>query len=134
MRTLHPLGIQERFIAQGMYRRRLNGAELPYSEAWTTHELADGGVLTRIDQDARASEAWSRLVEVLRSKDGAWQRVTAQILMHAPDMPYKRLRLDYTFYDNYVQVSRELNANEREYAELDLPAGARFILPDYRVF
>lgn len=134
MRYLHPVAASERFIAKGVYRFYDNGTLLPgreYSESWTRHAVAGGGILTRIDQERRER---TTLMEILFNEVGTlerlhvreWTKGTQKVgrlekFMQNPPLRYRTLRADYIFFPDYAQISRRLDDNETITQEMTFP-------------
>lgn len=139
MRYLHPVGANETFAAQGIYRRYIGETLTAYTEEWTLHEVTAGAHLVRLDQDARheTQEKWSRLAEVLLNPDGHVERFNVHHMVHDGSAEYQSLKLDYSFMAAYVQVTRRIDGGERSYFEIAYPAGVSAVfvrLIDFNYF
>lgn len=134
MRYLHPVAAHEKYIGSGKYVREVGGQPSRYEESWTIHELQGGARLIRIDQDARFSDGWSKLAEVLRSPNGRIERINVQIAQQASQAGYRVMKTDYTFLDDYAQISRTIDKAERQYAEVATPANTYIRLLDFALF
>ncbi|MCU0511695.1 MAG: hypothetical protein MUE40_03900 [Anaerolineae bacterium] len=134
MRYLHPVAAGEQFLAGGVYQRYAGAQRLAMTETWTMHRTG-GARLTRLDQDARATEGWSALAEVLHSPQGRIERLNVLLLYARPDAPVRQMKLDYSFLETYVQMTRRIDRQEPEYSELPLPAPALFVrLLEFNLF
>lgn len=134
MRLLHPVAMQEKFIASGLYHRYEGEIETKATEAWSRHELAEGATLTRIDADWRGVNGVSRLAEVLQDHQGRVERLTLQLHQAAPSALYRIMRLDYIIADGYIQMTRVLDRQAREYDELETPSALLVRLTDFALF
>jgi hypothetical protein len=126
--------MQEKFVASGLYHRYEGQNQTKATEAWSRHELAEGATLTRVDVDWRGVNGVSRLAEVLQNHAGKVERLTLQIHQTAPSAPYRVMRLDYIIADGYVQMTRALDRQAREYAELETPPPLIVRLTDFALF
>lgn len=133
MRSLHPVAAHERFLASGTYKRQTRGTETRYTEAWTLHDV-NGARLVRIDQDARFTEKWSRLAEVLLDPAGRVERVNIRAMHDDPQAEHKVLRLEYSFFDEYIQMMRQIDGGERDYTEAANAPGLVVRLLDFALF
>jgi hypothetical protein len=135
MRYLHPVAAHEQFIASGVYTHTEHDRPTRFTEAWTMHEVGEGGRLTRLDRDARFTEGWSQLAEVLQAPDGQVERYTYEITQHKPNAPYKTLKTDYIFAPDVVQITRRVDHAEAEISEIALPTPQIVVrLLDYHLF
>lgn len=133
MRYLNAIAAHEKFVARGIYRRYENESVTEYSESWTQHDVGGGAILTRIDQDARFTEGWSRLVEVLQNPELGIERLKVQTNHSRADAPFRMMKTDYSFLDGYVQISRTING-DTQYHEIDLPPRTVVRLIDFLLF
>lgn len=133
MRYLNAIAAHEIFVASGIYRRYIGDSISEYSESWTQHDVGGGAILTRIDQDARFTEGWSRLAEVLQNPEGGIERVKIQTNHSGVNAPFRMMKSDYSFLDGYVQIARTLNGKV-SYDEIDLPEGTFVRLLSFLLF
>lgn len=129
MRYLHPVQAHEQFVASGVYHFTKDGRALDKAEAWTIHSHADGERFIRVDLDARREEGKSILAEALLSRSGDLARLDLRYENDNFAGGIKRLRASYQVMDGRLQVGFNLNGGERQYIEVDLPAGALFDIP-----
>ncbi|MCA9882475.1 MAG: hypothetical protein KC708_05875 [Anaerolineae bacterium] len=133
MRSLNAVAAHEVFVASGTYYQLKGGTETGLVESWTQHDPGGDTRLTRIDQDARATEGWTRLVEVLQSPEGDVERVKIQTNHAKPSAPFRMMKTDYSFLDGYVQIGRTING-ETDYHEVELPPNTTVRLIDFNIF
>ena len=129
MRYLHPVQAHEQFVAGGLYRFSKNDKALDKTEAWTIHRHADGERFIRIDMDARREEGKSILAEALQSHSGELARLDLRYENASFEGGIRHLRASYQVVDERLQVGFNMNGAERQYIEVDLPAGTRFDIP-----
>src|SRR5688572_9147324 len=115
MRYLHPVAVSEKFIARGIYRFYNGDDLLPYSEAWTRHKVAGGGILTRID---RQMLGMTTLAEVLEDEVGQFERLHVREWNVSSPLAYRTLRANYIFFKDYVQISRQFDEGEAQQDEI----------------
>jgi len=133
MRYLNAIAAHELFVATGVYRRYAGGALSDYSESFTQHEHKGGALLVRIDQDARFTEGWSRLAEVLHEPDGTVARVKIQTNYNSTNSPFRMMKTDYSFFDDYVQVARITDGTHESF-EIPLPDKTFVRLIDFNFY
>ncbi|MAU10832.1 MAG: hypothetical protein CL607_13490 [Anaerolineaceae bacterium] len=133
MRSLNAVAAHEQFIASGTYHQFQGQTATGFIESWTQHDPGAGSRLTRIDQDARQTEGWTRLVEVLQNPEGDIERCKIQTNHSKPSARFRMMKTDYSFLDGYVQVGRTING-ETQYHEIELPPNSAVRLIDYSLF
>lgn len=133
MRYLNAVAEHEVFVSRGVYRRYAGGVLSKYSESFTQHKHKGGALLVRIDQDARFTEGWSRLAEVLHEPDGAVARVKIQTNHSDTNSPFRMMKTDYSFFDDYVQVARVTDGTH-ESLEIPLPDATFVRLLDFNFY
>jgi hypothetical protein len=121
MRYLHPVAASEKFIARGVYRFYEGDTLLPETQAWTRHQVAGGGILTRVDHTGFAESQYTTLVEVLTDETGRIERFNLRQWPSA-NVSVRTLRVDYVFFPEYVQASQRINEEDTLHVELPLPA------------
>lgn len=119
MRRLHPVGPNEKFVAQGAYRYYRADAVLGVDERWSIHEVGEGGLLYRVDEDGREEDGLSILSEALVSPNGTFERFTVQSFS-SRDPDVQLFKADYSFESDQVLIGRKLPKQEREYQEFPL--------------
>lgn len=129
MRYLHPVQAHEEFVAGGVYRFSKDETRLDKTEAWTIHRHADGERFIRIDMDARREEGRSILAEALQDRAGQLARFDIRYENNCFDGGIRNLRATYQVAEERLQVGFNLNGAERQYREVDLPAGALVDIP-----
>lgn len=129
MRYLHPVQAHEQFVASGVYHFTRDGKALDKAETWTVHGHADGERFIRVDMDARREEGKSILAEALLSQSGELARLDLRYENDNFSGGIKRLRASYQVVDGRLQVGFNINGGERQYLEVELPAGALFDIP-----
>lgn len=129
MRYLHPVQAHEQFVASGVYHFNKNGRALDKAEAWTIHSHADGERFIRVDMDARREEGKSLLAEALLSHSGELARLDLRYENDHFAGGIQQLRASYQVVDGRLQVGFNMNGGERQYLEVELPAGALFDIP-----
>lgn len=132
MRYLHPINAHEQFVAQGIYQHYDNDMLTGTLQSWTIHALEGGARLIRIDDDERNSNQGvrqSRLTEILENPQGRIERLTEHHHIMGDALPYKELRLDYVFLNDYVQMTRTVDRKAHEYSELAMPSQYWVTLP-----
>ena len=129
MRHLHPVQAHEQFVAGGVYRFSKDDKALDKTEAWTIHSHADGERFIRIDMDARREEGKSILLEALQNRSGGLARWDLRYENDNFEGGIKRLRASYQVVDGRLQVGFNMNGAERQYLEVDLPAGTLIDMP-----
>jgi hypothetical protein len=135
MRYLHPVAANEVFIASGVYKHYEGDTLTPYTEAWTMHGIAGEGRLIRIDQDARQTEGWSGMAEVLQNAEKRIERLNMLLTYTQPDAKVKSMKMDYVFLENYIQISRSINNGAAEFTDITLPSDNVFVrLMDFHLF
>ncbi len=129
MRYLHPVQAHEQFVACGIYHFAKDEEALDKTEAWTIHSHADGERFVRVDLDARREEGKSILAEALLNRNGELARLDFRYENDNFDGGIKRLRASYQIVDERLQVGFNMNGGERQYLEVDIPAGTLFDIP-----
>lgn len=119
MRRLHPVGIKERFVAQGEYRYKRADGWLGISERWSIHEVGAGGLLYRVDEDGREEDGLSILSEALISPAGQFERFNVQSFS-SKDPEIKLFKADYSFEPGNVLIGRKLPGQDRAYEDFPL--------------
>lgn len=119
MRYLHAVALHEKFVASGEYRYFRNGEALAIREKWTIHELPGGAIFYRVDEDGRDDNGLSILSEALINPDGQIERYNVQSF-NPKDSETKLFKADYSFNEDYVQIGRKVQGQEREYEEFPL--------------
>lgn len=112
MRYLHAIAPHERFVASGIYRYFHDNHILSTTEEWSIHELPDGERFIRIDHDAKPLMI---LTEALMRSDGSIERVDMQCFAGR-----SVIRTTWVRHDDYIQVGRRFNYDERTYNELPI--------------
>ncbi len=120
MRRLHPVGKHEKFIASGIYRQYEGESAAGLVEYWSIHETG-GAQFMRIDQDSRAADGRSVLMEVLRSPEGSIERVDLHAYGRAGDA-VRQAKASYNFFEDRSEIIRIVN-NQQYQEEISLPAG-----------
>lgn len=129
MRYLHPVQAHEQFVSGGLYRFSKNDKALDKTETWTIHSHADGERFIRIDMDARREEGKSILAEALQNSSGELARLDLRYENDNFEGGIRLLRASYHAVDGRLLVGFNMNGAERQYLEVDLPAGTRFDIP-----
>ena len=129
MRYLHPVQAHEEFVAGGVYHFSKDETRLDKTEAWTIHRHADGERFIRIDMDARREEGRSILAEALQDRAGGLARLDIRYENASFDGGIRHLRASYQVVNDRMQVGFNMNGAERQYSEVDLPAGALVDIP-----
>lgn len=129
MRYLHPVQAHEQFVASGVYRFSRDEMALDKTEAWTVHSHADGERFIRVDLDARRVEGKSILAEALLNRSGELARLDLRYENDNFEGGIKGLRASYQVVDERLQVGFNMNDGERQYLEVELPAGTLFDIP-----
>lgn len=112
MRQLHPVGLRERFVRRGTYRRLVDDKLV---EQWTLHEL-DGAYLARVDrEDAKGFT----LYEALFDANGWPVRFNEE--QFSPNVT--RTRVHRVFLDGVMQTTTSQNA-QADAQDDALPANA----------
>lgn len=122
MRYLHPVTMNEEFVASGVYmQRNVDGAPVA-EESWTFHEFPDGAWMIRVDHDRRVSGGASVLIEAWRSPlsdGGCIERF--DISAFGPiGASHHHVRATYSIVDDSMQIGRTLDRGERVYESLSL--------------
>lgn len=120
MRTLHPVGIQEKFVASGVYVHYQGGQPTKTREHWSIHELPDGAQLIRVDDDWREKDGSSVLIEGWLNPSTQLERFDIHAFGGHKDA-IKELRATFVIHDNVLDVGRSVDGGERQYLELTLP-------------
>jgi hypothetical protein len=131
MRYLHPVSHQEKFVASGTYVTSVVGEDPPAqtTEEWSIHIQPGGSRFIRIDRAATVTPTSEHLLsEVLQSPEGWIERID---LVWFRQVVSRRVSL--TAFETYVQVGYKTEPGEREYLEVELPAGTR-LLPPFLLF
>lgn len=134
MRMIHPVAAHEKPVARGEYLVVDNDSKIIGSEAWSMNEVPGGALLVRTDQDMRQQNQTSRLFEILQVPDGRIERMIVQVIQHTPGAAFHSMRVDYTMLDRYVQVSRQVDNQEREYFEIEAPRDMLVRMLDVSVY
>jgi hypothetical protein len=146
MRHIHPVGMQEKFVASGVYTHYRDGKLVGLVEKWSIHELPDHSYLVRVDWDGRNDEFHrdSMLFEALYEPGSMGEKLN-RLEVHAYGAgaaAYKTLvvnvnviKASYTFFDDHILVSRELDGKSPIIEEYDWseslvvrPAGSRLLM------
>lgn len=113
MRHIHPIGLQEKFVASGIYTYYRNAELTGLLEIWNIYQLPDNAYLVRIDWDGRKDSAFqsSMLLEAWYAPDELGENLGhLEIYAYgAPFDPIKVVKASYTFFDDFVQISRKLD-------------------------
>lgn len=125
MRYLHPISMNETFIASGIFHHRRAGGVLLTEESWTIHEFPDGAWMIRVDYDQREQVGPSVLVEAWRSPEVEGARIERFDIsaFGAPGDTIKQARCTYSLIEDSIEIGRSLNGEDRRYETLKLPAG-----------
>ena len=134
MRMIHPVAAHEKLVARGEYLVVDSDSKIIGSEAWSMNEVPGGALLVRTDQDMRQQNQTSRLFEILQVPDGRVERMIVQVIQHTPGATFHSMRVDYTMLDRYVQVSRQVDNQEREYFEIEAPQDMLVRMLDVSVY
>ena len=129
MRQLHAVAAHEKFVASGVYTFARDGEAMPKTERFTTHELGDGGRLTRVDMDARLDEGKSLLLHALHDSKGALQRFDLRYHNERYEGGVKSLGASYQFDAARTQVGYAMNRAARDYVEMELPQDVLIDMP-----
>lgn len=113
MRYIHPVGLPEKFVASGVYTYYRNAEPTGLIEIWNIYQLPDNAYLVRIDWDGRKDAAFqsSILLEAWYAPDELGENL-GRLEMYAYGAsfdPVKVVRSSYTFFDDFVQISRKLD-------------------------
>lgn len=126
MRTIHPVGVSERFIASGTYlRQRDDSTERGWSQIWAIHEQPDGAQKIRVDGDERESTGRSTLIEAWVSppeEGGQIDRIDFNVF-GGPQDTVKHVRATFSFFADHAEISRKFGAGEHTYEEVPLEPG-----------
>jgi hypothetical protein len=113
MRHIHPVGLQEKFVASGVYTYYRKAEPTGLIEIWNIYQLPDNAYLVRIDWDGRKDTAFqsSILLEAWYAPDKLGENLgRLEIYAYgAPFDPIKVVKSSYTFFDDFVQMSRKLD-------------------------
>lgn len=123
MRSLHPVGIHEKFVASGIYTHQQGGLPTGTVEYWSVHELPDGAQLIRVDDDWREKDGSSILIEAWRSphtEGGKIERFDVHAFGGKSD-PIKELRATFTFEGQTLDFGRTIDNGPREQMSMELP-------------
>lgn len=121
MRYIHPVGLNEAFVASGKYIHHQNGQPTGAFEEWAIHQLPDGARMIRVDMDARAIRGRGTLIEAWQNPDGRVERVDINAFGQADD-EITQVRATYNLYPDYAEIGRTLGEGPRRYDEIQLPA------------
>lgn len=124
MRYLHPVSMNEIFIASGIYQHRQSDGALLVEESWTIHQFPDGAWMIRVDSDRRDNNGASVLIEAWRSPEpdgGKIERFDISAF-GPPDAAVKHARCTYSVMDDSIEVGRSIGVAERNYETLSLPS------------
>ncbi len=133
MRQLHPVSLQEKFVASGRYIYYRNHELAGITEAWAIHELPDGSQIVRVDRETRSdSHMMVLLVEALRSGKVEVGRFDTR-LYSLRGAVKRELRTSCTFFDGQVQIIQSIDRAQSHYEEISLPESA-IICPPTLVF
>lgn len=123
MRYLHPVGIQERFVASGIYIHYQDGNPTGTVEHWSIHEMPDGAQKIRVDDDWRETDGSSVLIEAWRSPYAEGGRIE-RFDLHAfggKNDPIKEVRATFQFFGDHAEIGHTVNNGTRQQLEIDLP-------------
>jgi hypothetical protein len=124
MRYMHPVGLHEKFVASGVYVHYKDGISTGGMEEWMIHEQPDGAHKIRVDEDGRAHDGGSVLIEAWRSPDiegGHIERFDIHAFGANGD-PIQQLLATYTIVDDkFLEAGRTIDDHAREQFELTLP-------------
>ncbi|GAB4508518.1 MAG: hypothetical protein OHK0046_01200 [Anaerolineae bacterium] len=120
MRSLHPVGTREKFVASGIYKHFEQGEATGTLERWSIHELPDGAQIIRVDEDWRERDGSSILVEAWRSPQGKIERFDLHAMGGKAD-EIKDVRATFTFGDGLLEIGRSVDHAERQYLEMIIP-------------
>jgi hypothetical protein len=126
MRYMHAIGPSEAFVASGVYVHYVDNETTGTFEEWAIHELPDKAWMIRVDDDHRARDGSSVLIEAWRTPEidgGQIERVD----LHAfggQDAEIKELRASYIVADGpQLEFGRSIERGQREQGTLNLPEG-----------
>lgn len=123
MRHLHPVGVQEKFTASGVYVHFQDSQPTGTVEHWSIHELPDGAQMIRVDDDWRETDGSSVLIEAWRSPPAEGNRVE-RFDIHAfggKNDQVKEVRATFQFHPTHAEVGRSVDKEFRQQFELELP-------------
>ncbi len=119
MRTLHTVAAHETFVASGEYHYFRDEQPMKVVEKWTIHELQGGARLIRVDEDGRDEDGLTILSEALVAPEGQIERYNVQSF-NSRDPEVVNFKADYVFEEDFVQIGRSIQGQEREYTEFPL--------------
>ena len=120
MRSLHPVGAHEKFIASGVYKHFERDKATGTLERWSIHELPDQSQIIRVDDDWREHDGSSVLIEAWRNPEGIIERFDLHAFGGKQD-EIKDVRATYSFSDGFLQLGRTVDKGERQQDEVKLP-------------
>lgn len=120
MRSLHPVGAHETFVASGVYKHFENGQLTGTLERWSIHELPDKARIIRVDEDWRERDGSSVLIEAWRSPAGKIERFDIHGLGGKNDN-VKDIRATFTFNEGLLELGRTIDHGTRQQLEVVLP-------------
>lgn len=125
MRYLHKVNQHEKFVASGIYIHYRNGQATKTREHWRIHEQPDGAHFIRVDDDWRDDDGSSVLIEAWRSplaEGGRIERV--DLTAFGPkSAEIKQVKATFTANNEFLDIGRTIDDNDREYFEMRLPDG-----------
>jgi hypothetical protein len=128
MRHIHPVGIQEKFVASGRYHH-------PYVIHWTIHEMPDGAWMIRLDQDGRETDGTSLLVEAWRSPIAEGGKIARfDIWGYGGKMHrIQQVKARYFIADNTLEAGIQFGNSPQTTQSIPFPKNA-ILIPDIPLF
>lgn len=125
MRYLHKVNQHEKFVASGTYIHYRNGEATKTREHWRIHEQPDGAHFIRVDDDWRDDDGSSVLIEAWRSPfvDGGRIERVDLTAFGSKNAEIKQVKATFTANDEFLDIGRTIDSNDREYFEVRLPDG-----------
>jgi hypothetical protein len=123
MRQIRPVGFHEKFVASGVYTYyNENGLERAISDNWSIHQLPDGSQKVRVDWETR-EDFWIDLIDaLLTSQQSVKQIERFEISAYTTDWSSARIKANFIFFEDHVEVGRTYNDDPRENEEVNLPS------------
>jgi hypothetical protein len=123
MRTLHPVGVKERFDASGEYVT-LRGGVVVRLERWQSHLNPGGDRITRIDTELPDQQAYLLAQVLTVPVEGAQRIERIDLRVQAYRQARRVLRISWVFSPAHVDVHYAIDHGARRTVQADLP-------PDY---
>jgi hypothetical protein len=122
VRTLHPVGVKERFEASGEYVTLREGVVVRL-ERWQSHQNPGGDRITRIDTELPDQEAYLLAQALTVPVEGGQRIERIDLRVQAYRQARRALRVSWVFSPTQVDIHYSIDQGARRTVQADLPSG-----------